>query len=146
MTNFRARPGDLASVGAMPFQTHYEYATTLPLADVIHSEFFLPVRDQLWAGDCITLCRFDNPDFQNRDRRLLEVATVRVVRSGRGHQDVPLHLMGEIETIKQEADAGYAVKRGFAGKWRVVNGEELVSEHPSRDEAEQALTALSGAY
>lgn len=101
MNTLRARPLDLVHADAMPFQQHHEYRTTHPLADVLHDLFFLPLRNQLYPGDSITLCRFDKVDAQRRDARLLEVATVRVVASGEAAKSVPLFLVGPIAAITE---------------------------------------------
>jgi hypothetical protein len=92
----QAKSNDMCMGEAMPFQQHYEYRTTLPLADVIHDKFFLPMRTQLYPGDSITLCRVNTATGSRRDSVLSEIATVRVISSSQGA--VPLALLS-LETI-----------------------------------------------
>lgn len=106
MNDYRARTQDLCMGEPSPFQQKWEYRTVYPLEDVINSRFFLPVRDTLRAGDSITLCRFDTNDFNSREAKLLEVADVRVVCSGRAHDVVELHVRGEIEKVGGEPKRG----------------------------------------
>lgn len=143
MSELRAKPSDLCMADAMPFNQHYEYRTTWPLSELLHDRFFLPVRDQLRAGDQITLCRFDSTD--ERSKQLVEIVAVRVKRAGRGHDTVPLHAIGRVEIVAEAGQAAGAlsVARGFAGKWRVMKGETLVSEYGSRVEAEEAMNRLA---
>lgn len=140
MHDLRAQPKDLCMSDSMPFMQNWQYRTTHSVDELLHDQFFLPVRSMLRAGDSVTLCRFDVLD--DRVAKLLEAVTVRVIASGAEARAVPLLRTGETLRVQVSAE-GYAVKRGFAGKWRVVNGDEVISEHPSKDEAEQALTALS---
>lgn len=91
MTDLRAKPQDLCMSDASPFQQHYEYQTVARLPDVLNDQFFMPLRAQLYAGDEITLCRFDNLGGDSRrKRKLLEIATVRVVSAGPDATAVPL--------------------------------------------------------
>lgn len=102
MTNdLRVKPLDLCMSDAAPFCQHYECRTVNAIADVVHEHYFLPVRGQLYAGDEITICRFDKADATRREAKLLEVGTVRVVSSGANAKAVPLMLTGPI--IKVEA-------------------------------------------
>ena len=62
MTNeYRAKASDLCMSEAMPFQQQFQYRTTLPLKDVVHEKFFLPVAANLRAGDQIRMVSYDRP-------------------------------------------------------------------------------------
>jgi hypothetical protein len=112
MNEHRACPPDLCIAEAMPFQQHHEYRTHLPIADVVHDQFFLPLRGQLYAGDSITICRFDRANAGRRDAVLVEVATVRVVASGPRADAVPLVMVGDV--VKVAADAAKSAKTAKA--------------------------------
>lgn len=99
MNDLRAKPGDICMSDASPFQQHWEYRTVYPLAGILNDRFFLPLRDQLRAGDSVTICRYDTNDYNSREAQLLEVADVRVVCSGREHDVVKLHVRGEVESL-----------------------------------------------
>lgn len=101
---------------AMPFCQTYQHRTAFALKDVIHDQFFMPLRSQLYAGDSITLCRFDRAEGHRRDARLLEFATVRVVASSPGAQAVPLVLVGDIVAVPGPDEPAEPVEAAGQGK------------------------------
>ena len=103
MNDLRVKPLDLCMSEAMPFQQHYELRTTHPIADVAHDQYFLPVRGQIYAGDQITICRFDKADATRREAKLLEVGVIRIVESGANAKTVPVILMGPVVTVTPAA-------------------------------------------
>lgn len=111
MNDHRARPADLCMSDAMPWQQHWEYRTTLPLADILHERFFLPVRTTLRPGDSVTFCRYDMQDVTHKRCRLLEIATARVVASGEKAEAVPLFVIGGIQRIEPEASEAPKAKK-----------------------------------
>lgn len=141
----RARGADLCMSDAMPFQQHWEHRTTWPLADVLNDKYFLNVRDQLRAGDAITICRYDGRDANHTTVQLLEVASVRIIACGRDKPNVPLVVIGEIQRVgKEVAGPGpLEVVKGKAGKYVLVRGEDTVEEFGSKAEAEAARKKLA---
>lgn len=140
----RARPTDICMSDSMPFQQRWQYRTTMPLKDILHDRFFLPLRQNLRAGDEITLCRYDGVDQSHRSISLLEIATVRVIRCDPTSESVPIALVADALMIAGKAEApGLEVKRGQAGKFRVVRGDTVIEEFGSKAEAEAALARLA---
>lgn len=145
MNEYRLKPTDICMADAMPWQQHWEARTTWPLAEVLHDKFFLNMRTQLRAGDAITLCRYSGTDPTHRNVKLLEVATLRVIEAGERAEAVPIALIGEISTFGDSPapSAPLTVARGFAGKFRLMAGEDLVEEFGSKGEADAALAKLA---
>ena len=145
MSELRARPSDICMSDAMPFQQHWEYRTTWPIKDVLHDKFFLSLRAQLRAGDGINICRYDGADINHKGISLIEFATVRVIASGAASEVVKVSLVGEIMVIGDavEGPAEMYVRRGQAGKFRVMKGDTLIEEFGSKIEAEEALKRIA---
>ncbi len=136
----RLKPGDITMADAMPFQQHFEARTALPLERVINDQWLLNQRDQIYAGDVISVCRMDVLTSDRRGARLLEVATVRVVEITANA--VRLHLIGEIEVlpeaegamkdapssdVEQHSDGTWTIKwNGPTHKWCVLNGNSEI--------------------
>lgn len=141
MNDLRARATDICMADAMPFNQHWEYRTTWPLADVLHDQFFMPLRSQFRPGDSITLCRFDGANAAHKHIRLLEVATVRVISAGADEKSVPLGVIGQVVVIGDPVDPvpQYTVERGQSGKHRIMQGDKLVQEFGSKQEADAEL-------
>lgn len=97
MSDYRAKAQDLCMADAMPFNQHFEYRTTLPLVEVIHDRFFLPVAGNLRAGDLINLVSFDRPVGPQHNGRVVEIATVRVVE--KRADAVELFQVGEMAKV-----------------------------------------------
>lgn len=97
MNEYRARAQDLCMADAMPFHQHFEYRTTLPLAEVLHERFFLPVANNLRVGDQITLLSYDRPQGPQHNGRVLEIATARVVE--KRADAIELFTVGEVAHV-----------------------------------------------
>ncbi len=93
----RARPTDLELVAG----NYHEYRTSLPIEDVLHDTFFLPLRGQLYPGDKICITQFDSMG-EIRKRRLLAHAEVRVIESSMTASEVPLMLTAMYRPGKNE--------------------------------------------
>lgn len=120
---------------------HFEYPTTWPVSDLLHERFFI-THPRLQAGDKITICRFDRKDFNDSAAKLLEIADVRVLEV-KQREYVKLGLVGDVLHFTEKEEGGSVtrlrVERGQAGKFRLMNGEELVETFGSKKEAEDAL-------
>jgi hypothetical protein len=143
MSELRAKPQDLCKGDG--FQRHYQYRTTWPLAEVLHDKFFMPMRDYLFSGDTITLCRFDGLNPAMAGINLLEMATVMIISSGRQQQAVPLALIGDIHIIGDQQPAGspYRVETGKAGKAKLMKGTTEIREYGSKSEADAEMKRLT---
>jgi hypothetical protein len=140
MSDLRARPLDVCMSDTMPFAHRWTCKTTWPLADVLNDEYFLNLRQTLRAGDTVRISRFDRADSNDRDATLLETCEVIVVKSGPAALAVPLAVIGQVVILDNANSPGvYEVRRGQAGKFKLMAGEELVQEFGSKAEAEAAL-------
>lgn len=101
MTEHRAKPGDLCMSDAMPFQQHWSYRTTLPLADAITDTFFLPVAPNLRPGDSITMVSYDRPSFG----RVVEFSTVMVVEKRQDAVELVVTAAPEAVPARESAPA-----------------------------------------
>lgn len=124
---------------------HFEYPTTWPVSDVLHEKFFI-THPRLQAGDKITICRFDSKDFNSPKAKLLELADVRVLEVN-SREFVKLGLVGDVLYFSEKEEGGSVsrmrVERGQSGKFRLMNGEELVETFGSKKEAEEALHRIA---
>lgn len=140
MSDLRARPLDVCMSDTMPFAQRWTCKTTWPLADVLNDEYFLNLRQTLRAGDTIRISRFDRNDSNDREATLLETCEVIVVKSGPSALAVPLAVIGQVVMLDSASSPGaYEVRRGQAGKFKLMAGEEVVQEFGSKAEAEAAL-------
>lgn len=140
MTDLRARPLDVCMSDSMPFAQRWTCRTTWPLADVLNNQFFLNMRQTLRAGDMIRICRFDRMDSNDKDARLLETCEVIIVKSGGAATAVEIAVVGQVVVLGDgPASGSYEVRRGQAGKFKLMNGEEVVQEFGSKAEAEAAM-------
>jgi hypothetical protein len=136
----RARALDFCMSDSMPFCQRWVCKTTWPLADVLNDEFFLTMRQTLKAGDTIRLSRFDRNDANSPDAKLLETCEVIICASGPSALKVPIAVIGQVIILGDGPSVGaYEVRRGQAGKFKLMAGEELVQEFGSKAEAEAAL-------
>lgn len=146
MNDLRARPLDVCMSDAMPFAQRWACKTTWPLADVLNDEYFLNLRQTLRAGDTIRISRFDRMDSNDRDARLLETCEVIVVSSGPAAQKVEIGVIGQVILLEDgPAAQSYEVRRGQAGKFKLMRGDDLVQEFGSKREADEALERLQAA-
>jgi hypothetical protein len=98
MPDYRCNHQYLTPSTTQPFQTHWEYATILPLADCLHDKFFIGAWSNLRPGDLVHFCRYqDRLPTQDRDTVLLEVAAARVIASTR--EAVPLFIVSPVQSI-----------------------------------------------
>lgn len=144
MNDLRCNPQLMQLTESTAMLRHFEYPTTWPLSDLLHEQFFT-THPRLQAGDKITLCRFDRKDFNESSAKLLEVADVRVLEV-KQKEYVKLGLVGEILyfTEKEEGSvASLRVERGQSGKFRLMNGQQLVETFGSKKEAEDALHRIA---
>ncbi len=88
-SDHRAKPTDLELVAG----NYHEYRTCLPIEDVLHDQFFIPLRGQLYPGDKICITQFDSMG-EIRKRKLIAHAEVRVIESSMTASEVPLMLTG----------------------------------------------------
>lgn len=153
MTNdYRAKAQDLCMNDAMPFQQQFQYRTTLPLREVIHERFFLPVANNLRTGDQIRIVGYDRPAGPRHDGRVVEVAEVIV--TDKRPEAIVLDLLGEIREIATPAVAdttaeprlpreryvpGTATVAWNLGKraFEIKVGETVVATEPDKDRAHQ---------
>jgi hypothetical protein len=139
--DLRARPLDVCMSDSMPFAQRWTCRTTWPLADILNDTFFLNMRATLRAGDMIRICRFDRMDSNEKDAKLLETCEVIIVKSGAMATAVELAVVGQVVILGDGGSRGvYEVRRGQAGKFKLMAGEEVVQEFGSKAEADAALT------
>lgn len=142
--DLRARPLDFCMSDSMPFCQRWVCKTTWPLADVLNDEYFLNMRQTLKAGDTIRLSRFDRNDANSPETSLLETCEVIVVASGPSALKVPIAVVGQVVILGDGISQGaYEVRRGQAGKFKLMRGDDVVQEFGSKREADEALTALT---
>lgn len=140
MSDLRARPLDVCMSDSMPFAQRWTCRTTWPLADVLNEHFFLNMRQSLKAGDMIRICRFDRIDSNEKDTRLLETCEVIIVKSGASATAVELAVVGQVVILGDGMARGsFEVRRGQAGKFKLMDGEAVVAEYGSKKEADDAL-------
>ena len=140
MSDLRARPLDVCMSDSMPFAQRWTCRTTWPLADVLNDQYFLNMRQTLRAGDMIRICRFDRIDSNEKDARLLETCEVIIVKSGAAATAVELAVVGQVIILGDGvAKGGYEVRRGQAGKFKLMDGENIIQEFGSKAEADAAL-------
>lgn len=140
MSDLRARPLDVCMSDSMPFAQRWTCRTTWPLAEVLNDEYFLNMRQTLRAGDMIRICRFDRIDSNDKDSRLLETCEVIIVKSGAAATAVELAVVGQAVILGDGVAKGaYEVRRGQAGKFKLMDGEAVVAEYGSKREADDAL-------
>ncbi len=140
MSDLRARPLDVCMSDSMPFAQRWTCRTTWPLADVLNDEYFLNMRQTLRAGDMIRICRFDRTDSNDKDARLLETCEVIIAKSGAAATAVELAVVGQVVILGDGVPRGaYEVRRGQAGKFKLMDGENVVQEFGSKKEADDAL-------
>lgn len=136
----RARPLDVCMSDTMPFAQRWCCKTTWPLGDVLNGDFFLNVRQSVRAGDTIRICRFDRNDPNDRETKLLETCEVIVVSSGPTALKVEIAVIGQVVILGDGPSlASYEVRRGQAGKFKLMQGDQTVEEFGSKAEAEAAL-------
>ncbi|MCK1367622.1 hypothetical protein [Bradyrhizobium sp. 62] len=141
MSDLRARPLDVCMSDSMPFAQRWTCRTTWPLADVLNDEYFLNMRQTLRAGDMIRICRFDRIDSNEKDARLLETCEVIIAKSSPTATAVELAVVGQIVILGDgPVKGGYEVRRGQAGKFKLMEGENIIQEYGSKAEADAALT------
>ncbi len=139
MSDLRARPLDVCMSDTMPFSQRWACKTTFPLADVLNDQYFLNMRQSLRAGDTIRISRFDRNDANDRDAKMLETCEIIIVSSGPAAQAVKIAVIGQV-IVMDDAPAGYEVRRGQAGKFKLMHGDELVEEFGNKQDAEAALS------
>lgn len=140
MSDLRARPLDVCMSDTMPFAQRWCCKTTWPLADVLNEEYFLNLRQTLRAGDTIRISRFDRNDSNDREAKLLETCEVIVASSGPAALAVKIAVIGQVVILGDASSQGaYEVRRGQAGKFKLMAGDEVVEEFGSKAEAEAAL-------
>lgn len=142
-SELRARPTDFCMSDYMSFQQSWQYRTTWPLADVLHDQFFMPMRASLRSGDQITLCRYNGIDQNHRDIELLEWVKVIIAYSRPDAQFVSFSRMSEIVIVGGVKAKDYKITAGKNGKHVLMNGDAVVREYGSKGEAEAALTAAA---
>jgi hypothetical protein len=141
MKDLRARALDVCMSDSMPFAQRWTCRTTWPLADILNNEYFLNMRQTLRAGDMIRICRFDRIDSNDKDARLLETCEVIVAKSGPAATAVEIAVVGQVVILGDGvAKDGYEVRRGQAGKFKLMRGDDVVEEFGSKAEAEAAMT------
>jgi hypothetical protein len=139
--DLRARPLDVCMSDSMPFAQRWTCRTTWPLADILNDNYFLNMRQTLRAGDTIRISRFDRMDSNDKDTSLLETCEVIIVSSGAAATAVKLAVIGQVIILGDSStpSGSYEVRRGQAGKFKLMAGEEVVQEFGSKAEAEAAL-------
>lgn len=136
----QVRPLDMCMSDTMPFAQRWTCRTTWPLADVLTEQFFLPMRQTLRAGDTVEIMRFDRNDSNDKDARLLEMGKVVIVKSGPAALAVEIAVVGQVIILGEGMPRGvYEVRRGQSGKYKLMQGEDVVAEFGSKGECEAAL-------
>lgn len=140
MTELRARPLDVCMADTMPFSQRWACKTTWPLADVLNNQFFLNMRQSFRAGDVCRISRFDRNDANDREAKMLETCEVIVVSSGPAAIAVEIAVLGQVVILGDGPSIGtYEVRRGQAGRHKLMRGEEVIEEYGSKLEADEAL-------
>ena len=145
MSDLRARPIDFCMSDSMPFCQRWVCKTTWPLVDVLNDEFLLTMRQTLKAGDTIRLSRFDRNDANSPEAKLLETCEVIIGASGPAALRVPIAVIGQVVVLGDGPTSALEVRRGQAGKFKLMQGEEVVEEFGSKAEAEAALNKKQAA-
>lgn len=146
MNELRARPLDICMADTMPFSQRWACKTTWPLAEVLNNQYFLNMRQSFRAGDIVRVSRFDRNDANDRDAKMLETCEIIVVSSGPAAKAVEIAVLGQVVILGDGPSAGaYEVRRGFAGKFKLMRGEEVIEEFGSKNEAMDAMTKLLAA-
>lgn len=146
MNDLRCRADNMQCWEGSGIIQKFSYPTTWPLTDVINDKFFLTYQG-LKAGATIEIVRYDRKDFRNDDAEILEDAVVRVIKV-KPREFVTLALIGKIvyhTQTQNETISNMHVRRGQSGKFRVMNGDEMVEEFGSKNEAEEALRQMIAA-
>ncbi len=136
---------DLAMTDAMSFQQHFEHRTTLPIADITHKLYFMPVAANLRVGDRVSVVRYNKPPAQHHGDagpRMMETAEFRVASKSReaidvvvvsGPDEIPDFSIAPEErpdTPSREEfikGDGRAVYNRRDRSWEVMLGEEIVA-------------------
>lgn len=139
MSDLRARPLDVIMSESMPFMQRWHCRTTWPLTDILNDQYFLNLRNVLHSGDTIRICRFDRNDSNDRKAKMLETCEVAVLSSGPAEVAVPLAVISEVLIMGDGEVDAYSVRRGQAGKFKLMKGEEVIQEFGSKAECEAAL-------
>lgn len=140
MNDLRARPLDVCMADTMPFSQRWACKTTWPLADVLNNQFFLNMRQSFRAGDVVRISRFDRNDANDREAKMLETCEIIVVSSGPAAAAVEIAVLGQVVILGDGPSIGaYEVRRGQAGKFKLMRGEEVIDEFGSKAECEAAL-------
>ncbi|MEQ9487480.1 MAG: hypothetical protein RIM72_00655 [Alphaproteobacteria bacterium] len=140
----RAEPGRLVMAEAVPFALRYTYHTNQPIEQVLRPDFFLPVRDQLRAGDTIRIVETDTA--RHVVKRYIDVM---VIAGGRHPTGVLLHVehglveLAETEPEQTSQRENLSVKHRGRGRWAICRGSKPVETgFASRAEAETALADM----
>lgn len=140
MSDLRARPLDVIMADHTPFGQRWSCKTTWPLGDVLNNEYFLNMRREFHAGDTVRISRFDRNDPNDRAAKMLETCEIIVVSSGPAVLAVEIALIGPVVVLGDGPSmAAYEVRRGQAGKFKLMAGEEVIQEFGSKKEADDAL-------
>lgn len=145
MNDLRCNPALMQLTESTAMLRHFEYPTTWPITDLLHEQFFI-THPRLQAGDKITLCRFDRKDFNDKAAKLLEVADVRVLEV-KSREYVKLGLVGSVLYFTEQDGSGSVsrlhVERGQAGKFKLMNGDEVIETFGSKKEADDAMLRIA---
>lgn len=146
----RAEPSRLVMSEAVPFAQRYTYHTIHPIEHVLRPDFFMPVRDQLRAGDTIRIVETDVARLMVK-----RYVDVMVIAGGRHPSGILLHVEhGVVEltsdgsgSVSNESisldDQGLTVQHRGRGRWAVCrNDVPIETGFKSRSAAELALKQL----
>lgn len=146
MNDHRAKPSDLCMMDARPFMQGWCYRTTLPIRDVLHDQFFMPVGTMLRCGDSITIGRFTAYDGE-----MIESADVSVLASGA--TGVRVALKGDIRTFDLPAkpepapmtERVYSAAKEFGGGFLVKDDlGNVIDSFKTKKDAEAFAANLNG--
>lgn len=147
MTEYRAKPGNLCMAEAVPFGQRYNYHGDIPVKDMLHKQFFMPVRNHFRPGDTVRLVRVEGD-------RVVEFGDAIVVQVTRESVDVcadgPVHKIPA--TVAEEAplpETSRAApdlfwKKGF-GCFQVLDAKgTVIAEMPTRADVVAMIEEKTG--
>ncbi len=143
---------DLAMTDAMSFQQHFEHRTILPIADLVHPLYFMPVAANLRVGDRVSVVRYNKPPAQHHGDaglRIMETAEFRIVSKTReaidimvtsGPDEIPdFSIAPEERPVPPREEYikgdGEAVYNRPSSMWEVKVGDKIVATLKDGDRA-----------
>lgn len=135
---YRAKPGNFCMAEAVPFGQRFNYHGEIAVKDMLHPQFFLPLRTHFRAGDSIRLVQV----VDDRVAEYSDAIVIQVTREGvEVRADGPVHRIpaaaeeAPLPETSQPAPEGLYPKNIF-GAWHVMHdGHSVVGDLPAKEDA-----------